>query len=542
VVTKNRYFGTLKSMGSRFIRKVRTASGAIAVQIVEKNGRTVIGIEHLGSANTAEDLAVLLASAKERLLPGQDTLDFSVEQKPVAMGDLPNWTAQELPAETRSAGRPRSAPVAADAKVIASPATELWEILEAAYDRLGFNILDDTAFKAMVLARLIEPTSKAQSIRVLQQIDAPHPSLRTLFRSLGACIEKDYRDQLAKAMVAYRSATAGLASLVMYDVTTLHFEAKDEDKLRKVGMSKERRVDPQIQVGLLVDPAGFPLELHMFEGNKAETTTIIPVLQAFQARHGIADLVVVADAGMLSANNLNAIEDAGFKFIVGSRLTKAPYDLQEHFDTKGNRFTNGQVLESTRVMGTGNNARERRIVYQWSAKRFARDNRNINLMERKALAVAEGKSPMKKVRFLKVSGAEKELDEKVIERARMLAGLKGYVTNMLVDSVPATLVISAYHDLWQVEASFRMTKSDLRARPIFHCEKDSIDAHLTVVFAALAIGRHLQELSGVPLKRLITDLKAIRSAKVLINGQVLTFAAQVPEGLEEVLTKLRGGY
>ena len=154
-------------------------------------------------------------------------------------------------------------------------------------------------------------------------------------------------------MVAYRSATAGLASLVMYDVTTLHFEAKDEDKLRKVGMSKERRVDPQIQVGLLVDPAGFPLELHMFEGSKAETTTIIPVLQAFQARHGITDLVVVADAGMLSANNLNAIEDAGFKFIVGSRLTKAPYDLQEHFDTKGNRFTNGQVLESTRVMGTG---------------------------------------------------------------------------------------------------------------------------------------------------------------------------------------------
>lgn len=141
-----------------------------------------------------------------------------------------------------------------------------------------------------------------------------------------------------------------------------------------------------------------------------------------------------------------------------------------------------------------------------------------------------------------MSGAEKELDEKVIERARMLAGLKGYVTNMLVDSVPATLVISAYHDLWQVEASFRMTKSDLRARPIFHREKDSIDAHLTVVFAALAIGRHLQELSGVPLKRLITDLKAIRSAKVLINGQVLTFAAQVPEGLEEVLTKLRGGY
>ena len=186
MVTKNRRFGTLKIMGSRFIRKVRTASGAIAVQIVEKNGRTVTGIEHLGSANTDQDLAVLLAAAKERLLPGQDTLDFSIEQQPAAMADVPNWTVQKLPVEAGSVGRPRSAPVDADAKVIASPATVLWEILEAAYDRLGFNILDDTAFKAMVLARLIEPTSKADTIRVLKHIDAPHPSLRTLFRSLGA--------------------------------------------------------------------------------------------------------------------------------------------------------------------------------------------------------------------------------------------------------------------------------------------------------------------------------------------------------------------
>lgn len=220
-------------MGSRFIRKVRTASGAIAVQIVEKNGRTVAGIEHLGSANTDQDLAVLLAAAKERLLPGQDTLDFTVEQEPVAMGKIPDWTTQELPAETRSAGRPRSAPVDADAKVIASPATELWEILDAAYDRPGFNILGDAAFKAMVLARLIEPASKADTIRVLKHIDAPHPSLRTLFRSLGTCIEKDYRNQLAKAMVAYRSATAGLASLVMYDVTPFTSKRKTRTNYAK---------------------------------------------------------------------------------------------------------------------------------------------------------------------------------------------------------------------------------------------------------------------------------------------------------------------
>jgi transposase len=128
-------------------------------------------------------------------------------------------------------------------------------------------------------------------------------------------------------------------------VTTLYFEA--EDDLRKVGMSKERRVDPQIVVGLLVTQGGFPLEVHAFTGTTAETVTLILVLHSFQDRHGVDDLVVVADAGMLSAGNLNALEDAGFSFIVGSRISKSPYDLAEYF-TLGATLHDGQTLESKR--------------------------------------------------------------------------------------------------------------------------------------------------------------------------------------------------
>lgn len=186
-------------------------------------------------------------------------------------------------------------------------------------------------FRAMVVARIVEPTSKAQVVRILEEIGAPAVSVRTMFRSLDRAQIGDYRGQLARACLAHSARTTGTAAMVLYDVTTLHFESEQDD-LRKVGMSKEHRVDPQIQVGLLVDPGGFPLEMHVFEGNKAETKTLIPVLEAFTARHGVTDMVVVADAGMLSATNLNALEDAGFSFIVGSRLTKAPYDLAEHFE------------------------------------------------------------------------------------------------------------------------------------------------------------------------------------------------------------------
>lgn len=103
--------------------------------------------------------------------------------------------------------------------------------------------------------------------------------------------------------------------------------------------------------------------MHLFEGNNAEAKALIPVLTAFRERHAVSDIVVVADAGMLSAANLVALEDAGFAFIVGSRISKAPYDLAEHFRTKGNVFIDGQSLETTRTMGTGKAARERRVVH-----------------------------------------------------------------------------------------------------------------------------------------------------------------------------------
>jgi hypothetical protein len=297
--------------------------------------------------------------------------------------------------------------------VVATSSLVLWQVLTDAYRRLGFDQLADEAFRAMVLARIIEPTSKTDSLRVLAEIGAPCPSVRTLYRSLKRCQAGDYRDTLAKACAARSSAAGGLSAMVMYDCTTLHFEISDEDTelkpgakpLRKVGMSKEHRVDPQVQVGLLVDPSGFPLEVHLFEGNTAETTTLLPVLKKFQERHGVTGLVVVADAGMLSANNLNEIEDAGFCFIVGSRITKAPYDLADHFARHGDYFADGQILESSRAMGSGKHKRTRRVVYQWSFKRSKRDEKAINAQIARAEKIAEGRAPLARTRFLKVTDA-----------------------------------------------------------------------------------------------------------------------------------------
>jgi len=250
-----------------YVRKVKTSSGATAVQIVVKRGGVRQIVEHLGSAHDDVELAVLLQVARERLAGGQDELDLGLRAP---------------------AGPP-------SARVVSSSCRLLWQVLTDAYRHLGFDVLGDEAFRAMVLARLVEPTSKADTGRVLEELGVPAVHVNTLHAALRRSRERDYRGRLATACLAHSARTTGRVAMVLYDVTTLHFENADEDDLRRVGMSKEHRVDPQVQVGLLVDPGGFPLEVHLFEGNKAETTTLIPVLTAFGKRHGVTDMVVVAD-------------------------------------------------------------------------------------------------------------------------------------------------------------------------------------------------------------------------------------------------------
>ncbi|MFL1377606.1 MULTISPECIES: IS1634 family transposase [unclassified Nocardiopsis] len=506
-----------------FIRKVPTASGAQAVQIIHKHGRQIVDIDHIGSAHNDAELAALMEIAHQRLHPGQLTLDLNVGPTPA--------TEPEPAPRTSTGSGPR---------VVGTRSELLWNTLADAHTRLGFDAVRDATFTKLVLARIVEPTSKADTLRVLDELGVPAPSLRTVFRCLARCQERDYRRRITDACLAHARSTTGLA-LLMYDCTTLYFEAEKEDGLRKVGMSKERRVDPQILVGLLVDATGFPLAVHCFEGNKAETRTLLPVVtELIEDLPGAKDVVVVADAGMLSAANLNALEKAGLRFIVGSRITKAPYDLAEHFQARGTYFEDGQILESARVMGTGRNARTRRVVYQYLFERHQRDQRAINAQISRAEKVADGTRPVKKDRFVRLDGTDKGVDWDLVQRARDLAGLKGYVTNIAPEVMGGQAVIDAYHDLYQVERSFRMAKSDLAARPVFHHVRESIEAHLTIVFTALAVSRHLQAAGGVSIRKIVQTLRPLRSAVIEISGHRLTAAPDIPESAREILDRLKG--
>ncbi|MGW5301711.1 IS1634 family transposase [Rhodococcus aetherivorans] len=535
-----------------FVRKVRTASGAVAVQVVRKQrGRHEI-IAHVGSAHTDVELGILLERARQLLHGDQGMLDLDVPAPVEQIADVADWRAgQLLRPPTGTSGE-----LAGPGRTVRTCARLLYDVLASIYDRLGFDVVDDAVFKDLVIARIVEPTSKIDALRVLDDLGADPVSYKTIQRHLVRVVADDYRDRIAQRCFAYAAETGGLG-LLLFDVTTLYFEAEKEDDLRKVGYSKERRVDPQIVVGLLVDRTGFPLEIGCFEGNQAETHTLIPIVRQFQARHDIegVEMVIAADAGMLSAANLAALDDTGLKFVVGSRVTKAPGDLTSHFRWHGDVFTDGQIVDTVTprhgrsVVNTVKKRAEPvwdplghptswRAIWQYTRKRAVRDNQTLNAQEARARAVVDGTQKAKATRFVKTTARGQQVDDVALARARSLVGLKGYVTNIPVSVMAPGEVIGKYHDLWHVEQSFRMSKTDLRARPMFHRTRDAIEAHLTIVFAALAVARCSQDRSGVAIAKLVKQLRPLRTSTIAINGAIQNFPPQIPAAEQELLARL----
>ena len=238
---------------SLYVRTVRTASGATAVQIVYSFSRGSRKIEHLGSAHDEARLELLKAAARQRLAAGQGELDLG----------LPGQ-------DGRGAMRAGSAPL----PITSSRMGHLWGALGQAYDLLGFDqaAAGDEVFRQLVLARIIEPASKMDTPRVLEEVGVAPASYPTINRRLPVYAKDSWRPKLAAACAA--RTTLGPASLGLYDVSTLYFETDTSDGFREPGFSKERRLEPQITIGLLTDASGFPLQLTAFEGNKAETATM----------------------------------------------------------------------------------------------------------------------------------------------------------------------------------------------------------------------------------------------------------------------------
>ena len=384
----------------------------------------------------------------------------------------------------------------------------LVDALEHAYRVLGLEEAagGDEVFRQLVLARIIEPSSKLDSLRVLEEAGAGGPSYATLKRRLPAYAKEEWRQGLSAACAAH--ARLGPASLVLYDVSTLYFETDQGDGFREPGFSKERRLEPQITIGLLTGQDGFPLMVSAFEGNKAETKTMLPVIEAFMAAHRLPDVTVVADAGMISEANQKAIEAAGLSFILGMKIPDVPYEVDEwrRGAPRGGHprrarlhpalarravlasAGQGYLLPATGRPGPPDPARHRRAGRQGrqgrrrpgpgQAEPVHRPRRRGQ--ERQPRPGGQGQEP----------GRAERLRHQPRRLPRRDAGHRR-LRDRLLPPAPRN------------RESFRMSKSDLQARPIYHHKRDSIEAHLTIVFAALAVTRWIEAQTGWSIRKFV---------------------------------------
>ena len=496
-----------------YVRTVKTGSGATAVQIVWSSRKGSRQIEHLGSAHDEAQLEMLKAAAAQRLAAGQQTLDLGLGQAGAAGGPL---------------------------EIVASCSRHLWQALCQAYRVLGFDeVLDgDEVLRGLVLARIIEPSSKVDALRVLTETGVQPPAYRTLKRRLPVFAKPAVRQALSKACAAH--AKLGPASLVLYDVSTLHFETDAGDGFREPGFSKERRLDPQITLGLLTDATGFPLNVAAFEGNRAETATMVPVINDFKTAHNLTDVTVVADAGMISEANQVALQAAGLSFILGARIPHLPDVVREWRDKHPNEAVpNGLVLTQpwpSTSAGAARGIPDRVIHYQYRYDRARKTIRGIDEQVAKAQRAVDGHVPVKRNRYIQLTGATKSVNRALEAKTRALAGWKGYTTNLI--GQPPEFVIDAYHQLWRIEKSFRMSKHDLQARPIYHHTRESIEAHLTIVFAALAVSHWIEHRTGWSIKKFVRTTRRYRTVQIRAGQHILTAADPLPDDLRDALADI----
>ena len=399
---------------SPYIRTVRTQSGATAVQIIYSRASGKRTMDHVGSAHTDHELAVLMAQAQRIIDKDQYALDFGDQLTPRQTGT----TTNPVPVTGQKAGY-------------------LLDAIDVIYSRIGLDAATDGdgVFKNLVTARIIHPGSKLDSIETLDEVGVTSASYRTITRALPVYATPDFQAKLTTQLATH--AQVGRGTFVLYDVTTLYFETDKADELRKPGFSKERRLEPQITVGMLTDNAGFPLEGHAFEGNRAETTTMIPMIEAFQKTYGLETITIVADAGMFSASNKKAIVDAGLDYILGVKFKDVPYPVEQW------RKEHPEVDYSDGQIWTHHNRGDRGPYGSL---------KGIDEQVAKAEKAVAGKIAVKRNRYVDLRAPAKRVNYTLANKNRALAGIKGYETSRV--DLSAEEVIDAYRQLIKVEKSF----------------------------------------------------------------------------------------
>lgn len=446
-----------------FIREVKSANGKVYVQVIDKSTGQYKVLKSFGGSSDETALKKLQSKAQcwidEQI--GVQEFDFSntdlfVEQFFDSITSMKRIGYDKL--------------------------------LGKIFDEIGFNQINDEYFRELVLARVAFPKSKLKTIEYLyryKQIDWDEDQLYRYLDKLHNT-QKELVQQ-----ISYQHTLKILnnkTSIVFYDVTTLYFEIDQEDELRKTGFSKEgRHQNPQIVLGLLVSKNGYPLAYEVFEGNKFEGHTMLPVVERFKVKYNLNHLVIIADSGLLSNSNIEELQAKNYEFILGARIKNENQDIKKKILSLTLKNGDSAIIEKGKL----------RLIVTYTDDRAKKDRYNREKGLRKLeKQIARGRLTKASInnrgynKFLKLDGEiTVSINQKKLEQDISWDGLKGYLTNAKLNKDE---IIENYQHLWQIEKAFRIAKSDLKIRPIYHRLQRRIEAHICITFTANKIYKELE--------------------------------------------------
>ncbi len=468
-----------------FVRRKQNKSGVVSVQIIDKSSGRYKVLKTIGSSSDSQSIEKLLRQG-EAWIKEQRGLEIDFDR----IDDLFDQFIGGI-------------------KQINVVGPEL--LLGRIFDDIGFNKIKDELFRKLVLARLCYPGSKLKTTDHLRRYEGYDTDEDKIYRYLDKLHNTQKR---AVQQISYEHTLKILdnkINIVFYDVTTLYFEIEQEDKLRKTGYSKDGKHQcPQIVLGLLVSTGGYPLAYEIYKGNKFEGDTMLPVVNLFKRKYKLQDLVIVADAGLLSTKNMNALRENHCQYILGGRIKNESSAIKNQILALQLKNGESQIIQKDE---------QNKLVISYSDGRAKKDeyNRQKGILKLEKL-ISSKKLTKTQInnkgynKFLKMTGKiDVILDQAKIEEDKKWDGLKGYITNT---SLSKDDIISNYGHLWRIEKAFRIAKTDIKIRPIYHHLPHRIEAHICIAFASYKVYKELER----RLKDLDTALspeKAIEIAKTI---------------------------
>lgn len=451
-----------------FLRKKKNRSGSTSVQIISKSHGKYKVVQTIGSGHTEQQIQKIWYLGKQEIerLSAQSRIFISEQDTVVeqVMESLANSSIRTVGPEL---------------------------IFGGLYDHIGFGKVGEDLFRHLVIARLAFPLSKLKTVEYLYRYQGIHLDIDAIYRFLDKLNDQLKEEVEQIAFEHTRKVLKGKLTIVFYDMTTLYFEASDEDDLRKTGFSKDgKHQNPQIYLGLLVGLEGYAIGYDIFEGDTYEGHTLIPFLEKITSRFELGKPIVVADAGLLSNDNLKVLQADDYQYILGARIKNESDQIKQRIQEQ--EWKEGKVIRLPRKDDT-------KLIVAYSQKRARKDEHNRQRgLSRLEKQIKRGKLTKSNInnrgynKYLKLDGElTVKIDYEKFKADHLWDGLKGYVTNTRLTS---RQIIENYNNLWHIEKAFRMSKTDLRIRPIYHRLKHRIQAHICIAFTAYCIYKELERI------------------------------------------------